>query len=213
MKKFFWLKKPLALIMFALSFALVGGLVLVGGLALANQPAPGSREDPLVTRGFLDHYLARETANVYNEIHRLKAQVANLEERLARLRAGQAQPVRLTIGEPRAYIGQTAHPLDVAPFLTPQGRTMIPFRFLGEALGAQVEWDQAGQRVTYRLGAREVTLVIGRPTARLNGNPVTLEIAPQLVSGRTMVPLRAVGELLGARFEWQAATQTVIFFP
>ncbi|MEW6662560.1 MAG: copper amine oxidase N-terminal domain-containing protein [Bacillota bacterium] len=205
MQKPLWIKKPLALIM-AISLA------YAGGLALANQPEPGSKEDPLVTRGYVRLYLAQELAGVSTAIEQLSAQVAELEKRLAKVKASRPQPVFLTIGQPTAYVGQTAYTLDVAPFLT-QGRTMVPFRFLGEALGAQVGWNQASQEVTYRLREREVALVIGQTTAKLSGNPVKLEVAPQLVNGRTMIPLRAVGELLGARFDWQPATQTVIVYP
>ncbi|MBS3975446.1 MAG: hypothetical protein KGZ75_01745 [Syntrophomonadaceae bacterium] len=207
MKKLLGLNKPLALIIIAASLA------LAGGLALANQLEPGSKEDPLVTRGFVQLYLSQELAGASSALAELNTRIGELEQRLSRIKASRPQPIFLTIGRPTAFVGQTAHTLDAAPFLTQQGRTMLPFRFLGEALGAQVGWDQATQAVTYRLRGREVVLVIGEPLAKVNGKPVSLEVAPQLVNGRTMVPLRAVGELLGARFEWQEATQTVIVHP
>ena len=206
MKKLLGLNKPLVFLMIA------GSLVFAGGLALANKPEPGSKEDPLVTRGFVRLYLDQELAGVSSALAELNTRMGELEQRLAKIKASRPQPIFLTIGKPIAFVGQTAHTLDAAPFIT-QGRTMLPFRFLGEALGAQVGWDQAAQAVTYRLRGREVALVIGEPLAKLNGNPVNLEVAPQLVNGRTMVPLRAVGELLGARLEWQEATQTVIVHP
>ena len=43
----------------------------------------------------------------------------------------------------------------------------------------------------------------------LNGNPVSFDVAPFQVAGRTMVPMRAIFEALGAEVEWNASSQTV----
>jgi hypothetical protein len=43
--------------------------------------------------------------------------------------------LRLKIGEKFARRGQAEKDLDVAPFIE-NGRTMVPFRFIGEELGA-----------------------------------------------------------------------------
>ena len=44
----------------------------------------------------------------------------------------------------------------------------------------------------------------------IDGNAVEFDVAPQIISGRTLVPMRAIFEALGAEVEWDAATQTVI---
>jgi hypothetical protein len=43
----------------------------------------------------------------------------------------------------------------------------------------------------------------------LNGNPLSFDVQPQIVNGRTMVPLRAIFEAMGATIDWDGATQTV----
>ena len=43
----------------------------------------------------------------------------------------------------------------------------------------------------------------------VDGQPVQFDVAPRLIGGRTMVPLRAIFEALGATVNWDASTKTV----
>lgn len=97
---------------------------------------------------------------------------------------------------------------DVAPLLI-GGRTMVPVRPLFEALGASVEWDAATARVTGRRGSTVVTLQVGSQAATVNGDTLGLDVAPLIVEGRTMVPVRFISESLGARVGFDASTETV----
>lgn len=47
-------------------------------------------------------------------------------------------------------------------------------------------------------------------TVLLDGKAVGFDVAPIIENDRTLVPLRAIFEALGAAVEWDAATQTVI---
>lgn len=53
----------------------------------------------------------------------------------------------LYIGKKTAKINGRSVTLAAAPFLT-DGRTMVPLRFLSEAMGAQLSWDENTQTVT-----------------------------------------------------------------
>ena len=46
--------------------------------------------------------------------------------------------------------------------------------------------------------------------ATLNGVPLSFDVPPQIINGRTMVPVRTIFEALGAEVSWNEATQTVI---
>lgn len=83
-----------------------------------------------------------------------------------------------------------------------EGRSLVPFRAIGEALMAQVEWDESARKVTLTLGDKAVQLVIGDSTAYVNGNARTLDVPAMLVENRTMVPLRFISESLGASVQW-----------
>jgi hypothetical protein len=57
--------------------------------------------------------------------------------------------------------------------------------------------------------AIKLVLHVDSPIMTVNGDPRSLDSPPVIVSGRTLVPLRAITEALGASVEWSAATRTV----
>lgn len=59
--------------------------------------------------------------------------------------------VVLVIGSTNMKINGKDTLMDVAPEITAD-RTMLPFRFVGEALGAKVDWDQETRTVTLTMG-------------------------------------------------------------
>ncbi|MBE6682424.1 MAG: copper amine oxidase N-terminal domain-containing protein, partial [Ruminococcaceae bacterium] len=98
---------------------------------------------------------------------------------------------------------------DQAPEIV-EGRTLVPLRAIFEALGASVEWDQATKTVTSSMDDVTVKLTIGDNTLYRNGEGVTLDVAAQILNGRTMVPARAIAEAYGVDVQWDAATRTVV---
>ena len=97
-----------------------------------------------------------------------------------------------------------------APF-TEGGRTFVPFRALGDAIGAYTAYDSATKVVTMELGDTVVQLTIGSNIALVNGEEVVMDVAAQVVDGRTYVPFRAVGGFFGAYVNYDAATKTVSY--
>lgn len=191
----------------------LGALILLLGFisqpsGLAGESLPGGREDPLVTRGYLESYLQSTFGPLRDKITALEGQVQELEKRTEELRQKLKIKIRLTLGQTRALVGDKEYTLDLAPFLL-NDRTMLPFRFIGEALGAEVGWEAASRTVSYRLGGSEVLLAIDSNKASKNGAPVALDVPPKLVKNRTVVPVRLVSELLGAQVDWDEKNQAV----
>jgi hypothetical protein len=89
------------------------------------------------------------------------------------------------------------------------GRVMVPLRGIFEALGANVRFESASQRIFATRGSQSVELSLGSNQAMVDGQPVTLDTPAASLGGRTMVPLRFVSEALGADVRWQDSTQTV----
>ncbi len=89
------------------------------------------------------------------------------------------------------------------------GRVFVPMRAIFEGLGAQVQWDGATQSINAQRGATVVQMQIGNRNATINGNAVNLDQPPLLYGGATMVPLRFVGEALGAEVRWSEIQQSV----
>ena len=106
----------------------------------------------------------------------------------------------------------TTATLDVAPFIEAD-RTLVPLRFLGEALGARFHWDGEERRVTFTRDDREIILWIDQHQALINGRQVELDVPPRILRSRTVVPLRFVGETLGADFLWEEETRRITITP
>lgn len=101
-------------------------------------------------------------------------------------------------------------PLDtpVAPRLV-EGRTLVSIRYVSEAVGANVAWNGNSQQVTVTRGSDRILLTIGQTSASVDGQTMPLDVAPQLVDSRTMVPIRFVAEALGLGVAWDGPTRTV----
>ncbi|MGI6551887.1 MAG: copper amine oxidase [Clostridia bacterium] len=90
---------------------------------------------------------------------------------------------------------------DVPPLLE-KGRTLVPLRAIFEALGAEVGWDEASRTVTAVKPEVSLSLQIDSTRALVNDREMTLDVPARVVEGRTLVPLRFVGEALGASVDW-----------
>ena len=99
-------------------------------------------------------------------------------------------------------------PSDVDPVII-NGRTMIPLRLAGEALGAKVSWNGLTQIVSVIKGTTEVYFYIGRSYYYVNGEERHTDVAPMLSSDRTLLPLRAFAEALNAEVDWDGNTYDV----
>ena len=82
------------------------------------------------------------------------------------------------------------------------GRTLVPLRVVMEALGFEVGWAPAQNRVNLEKPGFDISLTIGSRTMVVNENNVSLDVSAQLINGRTMVPLRAISEATGMEVRW-----------
>ncbi|MBP3629804.1 MAG: hypothetical protein J6I95_10115 [Anaerotignum sp.] len=97
---------------------------------------------------------------------------------------------------------------DVAPVIK-GARTMLPIRLIAEAMGAEVAWNAAEQKVTITKDELVIDIFIAQPFATVNGKPVQLDASAFVEQGRTYLPLRFIAENLGAEVVWDAQTQKV----
>ena len=116
--------------------------------------------------------------------------------------------VAMTIGGNRATVDGVAETLDVPP-LTIGGRTLVPLRFLGDAIGAAIKYNDTTRQITFSTATHTVVLTIDQPTATVDGQAVALDVPPTLVNNRTLVPVRFVSENLGGKVTYDPATQGI----
>src|SRR5699024_5528305 len=94
------------------------------------------------------------------------------------------------------------------------GRTLVPLRAIFEALGAEVTWLGEEQAIAAQSGDTTIVMQIGnnqfgKMTSSDNGVTYDLDVPPEIINGRTLVPARAVAEALDCSVYWDGNTQTV----
>ncbi|WP_199613896.1 copper amine oxidase N-terminal domain-containing protein [Paenibacillus alkalitolerans] len=98
---------------------------------------------------------------------------------------------------------------DAAPFIDNNGRAQVPLRFVSEALGAKVGWNNKSKTVTIEIVSKTLSLVTGKTSYTLNGEIRKMDTAALLKNKRTYVPIRFVSEALGATVNWDKKINTV----
>jgi len=96
---------------------------------------------------------------------------------------------------------------DVAPIVE-NGTTLVPVRVISETLGADVSWDAAKNQATIKTAAYTVVFTINSKSFTVNGVTKTLTNPAKNVNGRTLVPIRAISEAIGADVNYDAKTNT-----
>lgn len=105
---------------------------------------------------------------------------------------------------------------DVAPQII-NGRTMVPFRKIFNSLGVaeeDIKWLPETRTVIAKKDNVEIELQIDNNIAKktVSGETkeITLDSAPVIVDGRTLVPVRFIAESMEKTVGWDAEYRTVI---
>ncbi|MCL1863196.1 MAG: stalk domain-containing protein [Defluviitaleaceae bacterium] len=113
----------------------------------------------------------------------------------------QQPTLRLVVGQNQFTQNGVQQTNESAPFIS-EGRTMIPLRVIAEALGANVDWNEATRSVIIISGDITLNLPVGEPLPGGMGEAM-------IVDGRTFVPVRYVSEMLGAEITWDDQNRAV----
>lgn len=98
--------------------------------------------------------------------------------------------------------------IDVSPVIV-NNRAFLPFRHLGEAYGAEVNWDSNTKKVTLILGNREVIMHADSNIAYVNGKSEEMDVTPFIYKNRIMIPIRFAGEFLGGSVQWNGGDKKI----
>lgn len=122
-----------------------------------------------------------------------------------------AQTIKLIIGRIEASVDGRAYTLEAAPYINPAvSRTLVPVRFISEALNAGVAWDPKTRQVTIKDRGKEITLTIGSREVKVNEVQQIIDCAPVTLSGRTFVPLRFIIETLEAEVKYDSSNGQIL---
>ena len=102
--------------------------------------------------------------------------------------------------------------MDVAPYIK-NGRTMLPIRYVAEALGMSVSWDAKTRTVIIQDMFYTVEIPVDTNIIKVNGEVFTSDVKPEIVHGRTMLPIANIARALGLKdgkdILWDAAKKQV----
>ncbi|MDQ8733991.1 stalk domain-containing protein [Paenibacillus sp. LHD-38] len=120
---------------------------------------------------------------------------------------GTQVEVRLKAGSKTVKINGSASTVE-APFVS-SGTTMVPLKVITNAFGAGLKLEN-GNVITLTYNDRKVILTFGSKTVKVNGAAKAVAVAPVVVKGSTMVPLRVIVEAFGAKITADSATKETV---
>ena len=106
--------------------------------------------------------------------------------------------------------GNGIHFPDAKPFIDQRDRVLVPIRFVSEALGAFVDWENETRTAVIKQDNDEIRYTVYQPMAYLNGEMMIMDTYGILKDERTLVPIRFISELLGCTVNWDEKTATVV---
>jgi len=90
---------------------------------------------------------------------------------------------------------------------------MLPFRYLIQhILGGEVDWEESTRTVSAKVNGHTFKMVVDYPDIIINGVSHNFGQSPVIISGSTLVPLRAF-EVAVSELIWDDATRTVVVVP
>ncbi len=92
------------------------------------------------------------------------------------------------------------------------GVTLVPLRAIMETFDAQLFWNGETGTVTAVCGINVLKFTVNKGVYYKNGEQKTVSAPPQIINGRTLVPLRALAEGFDYLVHWQADTSNIYIY-
>jgi hypothetical protein len=119
----------------------------------------------------------------------------------------------MKIGKDTMIVGDDVKEIDpgrnTAPLII-DGRTLVPIRAIIETMGGSVGWDGGESKVTLDAYSHNIVMWINNKNIKVDGAAAVMDVAPQTINDRTMLPIRFAAENVGCQIAWIGSTQEVI---
>ncbi len=115
-------------------------------------------------------------------------------------RAKMAQAGEMGALSPAVMVGQTYFTGEVRNI---NNRLLVTGTHLGRLLGAEATWNAKQRQLEVACKGQRLLLSSGATIATLNGERITIPVAPILTGGQLLVPLRFVAETFGRQVVWE----------
>lgn len=101
--------------------------------------------------------------------------------------------IKMKVNDVNYSINGEAKKMDAKPFIK-NDRTLVPLRFIVEAIGGEVNWDNDNRIVIVNSKGKNFELKIDSKTIKINGEDVNIDQAAIIKGDRTYVPIRFIAE-------------------
>jgi len=106
--------------------------------------------------------------------------------------------------------------LDLSPIVE-NGTTLVPIRFIAEAFGAEVKYDDQIKKIQINFKDKGISiyLYVGKTDCYIRDEKLktqtkkSLNTPPVIKNGRALVPLRFIAEAFGAEVNWISQTKEI----
>lgn len=126
-----------------------------------------------------------------------------------------SKQIILKVNSPEMIVNGKSAPIDSERDTRPviqNGRTLLPIASIIREFGGTVTWNEVDRKVTVLLGENQVELWINRNQAKVNGTTQVLDVAPTIINGKTMVPLRFVSDNIGVDLIWHGNNRVISLY-
>lgn len=121
--------------------------------------------------------------------------------------------ILMKIGSPSMIVGEETLEIDpgrnTAPIVQ-NGRTLVPIRAIIESMGGSASWDANERKITLEANGHKVQMYLGEKDIIADGETKQMDIAPEIINDRTMLPIRFAAENIGCQIEWIASTSQIV---
>lgn len=122
------------------------------------------------------------------------------------------QVISFSIGKSSYTIDHTIFEMDGKPYIEEPGYTMVPVRYVLQALGV------SNNAISYKDGKlqfvyedRKIELNLESPLAKVDEEEIRMATAPKINNGRTYAPVGEIARILGITTDWNSSTKTATF--
>lgn len=122
--------------------------------------------------------------------------------------------IKLFLDKKETYINNVrSDDLIAAPYLHPKvdGVTMVPIRFIAEALGAKVEYEPVGRKIPITFNNQYIVLTVDSDVVIKQGGGERMPASVELkAEGITFIPVRFLTEWMGFKVDFDIKERSII---
>lgn len=154
---------------------------------------------------YADYHLGRETVKDVKVVEDFVRTMGNYV-------ASENWKVVVPVGENYLFSNGEKVEMDTTAYLSKDGYTMLPVRAVANAFGVHpknVIWNAEDKTVTLLNGQQIIMMKAGEKKILENGTILETSAAMEIVNGRAFLPMRDLGNVLGAtNITWDNETKT-----